>query len=435
MKRSINYIAVVFILIVFFCTGCSNVADEKKILSDLENDVHFAFLDDGEKIEKLEIDKRQTEKKQNVDTVWCTITTSDTEVLLEKNAVLQYEYYDKGGWMLNDVTVNPSNEWIRTPLKGVDDAKVLSSLYGIHITVDGEEWLIEQNNITNFSIEQHNTNLENKTDEFIASLTLDSDAEEVKGQLVINYIFTNAWQIESLSENEIFTVTIKPEAVFAVTEDNIMGEIDNQQFEYGAVKSSVGQSLTLVDNSSNQMVTVKKSQLSDFRIDKQETGFRGSYQKLFCSGVLTTAHVSFVLNAEIEYEYSKNDGWNVKSVTLIPELLSVNIQGDWKGDYTAAGSRGSVTLSITDISDDGTISGVYSWTPNDESLYDMPGSYFVSGTMDVERLFLELKAGEWIVKPPKALSVTKIDIRTMLYIDDSAMKGIGHESASISIKN
>ena len=432
MKKKVLLILTMMILLSLLI-GCTNTANEKKIQSDLETNTQFDFLNEGEKIEKLEIEKRQTDKNQKVDTIWCTITTADTEISYQKSVVLTYSLYDKGGWILDDVSVNKSKEWIKTPLKGIDDEKIQSSLSGQFITVNDEEWRITKDNISNFSIDKQETNLEEKTDRVIVSLTLNEDVEEAKGQLAINYIFEDEWKIDTLSDNTAFTVTVKPEAVLNVTEDDLMNEVANQGFQYGGSKPDKDAKLIIVDNSSQQTVTVNKSELSDFQINNQESSSKGSSQKYFCSGILTTSYVVFELNAEIEYKYNKNNGWNIESVTVIPEVVSVDVEGEWTGTYISAGDRGKVTLSITDVSDDGTISGIYSWTPEVIDIARQPGSYNVSGTIDKDRLLLDLKAGEWIDKPKWSSFTAKHDIGTMLYIDDSEMQGIGHESGSIMV--
>ena len=83
MRKS-RCIVLLFIAVILLLSGCSSVANEKKIQSDLETDTQFDFLNEGEKIEKLEIEKRQTDKKQKIDTIWCMITTADTEVSYRK---------------------------------------------------------------------------------------------------------------------------------------------------------------------------------------------------------------------------------------------------------------------------------------------------------------------------------------------------------------
>ena len=68
MRKS-RCIVLLFIAVILLLSGCSSVANEKKIQSDLETDTQFDFLNEGEKIEKLEIEKRQTDKKQKIDGV------------------------------------------------------------------------------------------------------------------------------------------------------------------------------------------------------------------------------------------------------------------------------------------------------------------------------------------------------------------------------
>lgn len=57
------------------CTGCSSVAKEKDIKEDLEQFSEWDFLEKGEKIDKVVIEKRKTVKEQKEDTVWCVVTT------------------------------------------------------------------------------------------------------------------------------------------------------------------------------------------------------------------------------------------------------------------------------------------------------------------------------------------------------------------------
>ena len=51
MRKS-RCIVLLFIAVILLLSGCSSVANEKKIQSDLETDTQFDFLNEGEKIEK-----------------------------------------------------------------------------------------------------------------------------------------------------------------------------------------------------------------------------------------------------------------------------------------------------------------------------------------------------------------------------------------------
>ena len=72
---------------------------EEEIQQDLESFSDKAFLDDGEKIDSLTIEKRDTDKKNKSDLVWCTIVTEKDDVSYEKEVTLSYYLYD-GHWKI-----------------------------------------------------------------------------------------------------------------------------------------------------------------------------------------------------------------------------------------------------------------------------------------------------------------------------------------------
>ena len=106
MRRNIRLTLLMSLLLicVFSLFGCgATAADENQIRQDLESNTKFHFLGTNEQIDTVVIDKRQTDKNQKTDTVWCTIVTNDTAVSCEKGVVLSYGLYDKTGWVLDDV--------------------------------------------------------------------------------------------------------------------------------------------------------------------------------------------------------------------------------------------------------------------------------------------------------------------------------------------
>lgn len=387
----------------------------------------FDFLKDGEKIEKLIIEKRQTDKKQKIDTVWCTITTADTEISYQKDVVLTYGLYDKDGWILDDVSVN---DIMKTPIKGIAEENIADSLDGKFVTIKDERWDITEDNIKSIFIDNQNTNFEENVDIVTVSLTLDEDVEEASGKIEINYKFDDEWKIDTISEIEEFKTTIKPEKALDITEENLIDELNEQKFEYGESKTNNGNGISFTNYGSQQTITINKNEISNFVIENQASLSKGSCQEFNCRYTLTKQCVTFDIQAKIRYLYDSNIGWRLDGMTILPEIVSVNIGGDWKGNYVVAGSNGEVVLSISSINDAGSISGIYSWTSSRQA-----GSYYVSGTIDKDTLLLNMSAGEWIDKPSNALSVTKIDVRAILYVDDSKIKGIGHESASFKVSH
>lgn len=424
MKKVISTM-LLLVLLSTLLTGCNSTVDEKQIQEDLEADSQFDFLKDNEKIEKLVIEKRQTEKEQKVDTIWCTITTADTEISYQKDAVLTYGLYDKGGWILDDISIN---EIIKTPLKGVSEEKISSSLKGQFITINDERWDIGEDNLKSISIDSQNTNLEECIDIVTVSITLDEEVEEASGKLEINYNFDDEWKIDNILEIEEFKTTVKPEKALDVTGENLIDEINGQEFSYGESKTGNGNGISFTNYNSQQTITINKSEISDLVIENQISSSKGMCQEFDCRFTLMKQSVVFDIQAQIRYLYDSNNGWGFDSVTILPEVSSVNIEGDWKGTYVVAGDNGEVVLKITSTDESGNINGIYSWTSSKQA-----GSYYVSGTIDKDTLRLNMTAGEWIDKPSNAMFVTKVDIRAILYADDSEMEGIGHQSASFKV--
>ncbi len=120
----------VLIAMLFVLTACGKSApSEKQIAKDLPEEARTIYIDiddNGEEsfvldVQNIEIEKRQTNEKD--DTVYCTITMENDEYRYVGDYILYYNYYDKGGWILDnwldstDSDGNSSGEII--PLSGV----------------------------------------------------------------------------------------------------------------------------------------------------------------------------------------------------------------------------------------------------------------------------------------------------------------------------
>lgn len=134
----------------------------------------------------------------------------------------------------------------------------------------------------------------------------------------------------------------------------------------------------------------------------------------------------------MELTFTYSSGWNEPSIETNAKLENLDITGEWTGNYTAAGSSGTVSLNISEVNGD-EVSGSYSYTPDRIDKYTQPGSYSFSGTIDKETLMLNLEAGEWISKPERVLSTDKVNIRAFIKINDKIMEGIGHGSATFKV--
>jgi len=434
MKKYI--LAIVTLVLSFILAGCSasmssSIADEEAILEELKTGTMFV-LDEKEVIKEIVIEKRQTDEENRTDTVWCILNTEDEEVAYQKRAVLTYGYYDDKGWLLDDVEVGSHKEWGRTPLKGVNTTNIASNISDskLRVKIGEDSWLLDSSSIAEATVEAQNTDLEKKSDEIIVKVTLDSQVQQAVGEVVLKYSFGSSWQLTSATTNGEFIAMEKPGTGLEVAEDDLLNAINNYVFMYEPKTTS--EKISYGSSSYEQTVTLDKSQVSDFVIQSKEMREKGTLIQYHCSGVLTKAHAVFSFKVEIGYFYD-GEKWNFADAIFDSEVISANVLGEWKGTYKGIPRNGTTTLNITNIDENGLITGVYSWTPDEINEYSQPGSYYVSGTMDLNTLCLNLIAGEWIDEPSWALSITKQNVECALYADAGQLLGRGHEGYYFTI--
>ena len=413
MKKNL-VILITLILSLVVLVGCgASVAKEKQIQEDLEAFSDKVFLDDGETITSLVIDKRDTDKKQKTDRVWCTVTTEKDDISYEKGVMLDYYLYDKAGWTLDDYTIDDSEKWVIRPLKGVNEGEISTSLIGKTIMVDDEEWGIGEGEVSNLSIQSQNTNLEKNTDQVTVEIVLESDVERVTGVVTADYQFDKAWKITNLSVKDTLSAEIKDGKALNIDAEKLKADVNGHQEEYG-----------LKDNT--HKITIKKSGIEDLKIVSQQSESKGCTQVIHYSAKLVKKNVTFNMDAETTYTYSE-DKWTYQGTQVDLSLDSVDLLGTWKGTYTAVISDGVNELDITEV-DGNNITATYSYTP-----YKIiePGSYTVQGEFNPETLELVLQAGDWVQEPTKGTTYVKSNVSATLYVDEGTMEGIGHDGNGI----
>lgn len=418
MRRKYLMILPMALLMTLF-TGCSNVANEKQIKTDLEQYEETDVIKDDEKIEEIAIDKRQTDEDKKTDTVWCTITTQDSEISYQKECVLTYNLDKQKKWTLADVDVNDSDEWVKEPLKGIDEEAISLSLNDETVKVDDTEWYIEESEIKKISIDKQDTDIEQKKDTVLVSLTLESPVQKAEGQLEISYHFEDEWEIDSLAEKKSFTAQDIEGTAINATEKSLTEELVQSEIK--------------LDNDESN-ISIEKENISNFKIVNENTEDKGTFKTFECTATITKPTAVFQIAANIGYLYSEEEGWTCQPVTIKSTLESLNIVGEWKGTYNGAPYSGEAVLNILSLDENGTITATYSYTPETTSDYFQPGSYNVSGKIDFETLHMDLEAGDWIAEPSKTLSVTKANIRANLYVNDSIIEGLGQEGNVFTLK-
>lgn len=371
------YLVVVFIVMILF-VGCGNSRmSQEELQSNLEKYLQDEYLDENDKLVEVKITDWQTEEEENRDSIRCTIVTEDEKYRYEKKAIFIYVLDNEGEWCMDDFSVEEKFKWIITPLTGVDKEQIAASLIGMTFTVNNEIWNIKEDNIESVSIADQKTDLAALTDTVTVNITINDKVQRASGQAVIHYIFDNEWNIwmlDSMSGKDSFTAETKAGLDLNVTEEILLDTLSGQIIEYG------------INNI--QDITLNKDEISDFVIEKQEASEKGSIETYFCKGILTKPHATFTIEMEAPYWYS--DGWKLQPVVITAKCASVELEGKWTGSNVYGHS---CELDITEIDENGNINAVYS---DNGDRFNKGFSYYVSGSIDLNNLRVDLEAGEVI---------------------------------------
>jgi len=107
-------LTLVLLIVVIALTGCTESVESFNNIK--KDDTILEFLQENygvTEITNITLEKRQTNKEKKQDIVYCNITSQNDTDRLNGNFLLRYNYYDKGGWVLESIKEN-SHEW--TPL-------------------------------------------------------------------------------------------------------------------------------------------------------------------------------------------------------------------------------------------------------------------------------------------------------------------------------
>ena len=169
MKKSLSVfgLAVLLLLSLFVFSSCgeSRKVSDKQLVNDLSVNETIATIFKSELFEtepfeyfSHNITKRQTNPEKKEDIIYCNLTVSNKNFSVNADCVLNYNYYDEGGWILDDVEVSNrkvsptntfSNEEIMNVFKKASTQSVISNILEEHgqagITVLKSEIVSENN--------------------------------------------------------------------------------------------------------------------------------------------------------------------------------------------------------------------------------------------------------------------------------------------------
>lgn len=441
MKKKWITLAVLVLAMVWVCTGCNSPVKEKDIKEDLENYTKERLLDDGQKIDKVEIDKRSTDKQQKLDEIWCTVTVKDSNLEYQKHYILTYLLYDQGGWNLDEVDSDESKKDTVIPVKGVTKKDVKESLEGKKLKTEEGKWNIESGEIKSLKIQSQKTDLEKKTDNLTVKITLDSEVENASGKVNMKYVFDDGWVLKTVKGQGKLKISAKKDKALNASGDDLISDLEKEEIYYAVNPDERS------DDDEGSIMTdpiqynIKKDEMSNFKIVSDKRRNKGKDVIYKCSFDMKKTMMSCNMEAEMEYIYDTEEdenGWYLDNIStkIKPDSLSCDLQGEWKGAYEGIGlESGNAELNITSV-DGNNITGVYSYTPDtvNDSIGLHSGSYNVSGTLDPEYLYLKLTAGDWVNQPNNEGAFEKQDIKAEFNFVDGTIVGRGQDNVLFTVK-
>ncbi|MGN0342902.1 MAG: hypothetical protein ACI4DO_08920 [Roseburia sp.] len=379
-------------------------------MADLEKETEYAILNQGEHIEEVVIENRQTEKKQSLDIVWCTIRTSDGKVSYEKQVNLTYILTEQNGWILSDAVVNPEEKWIITPLKGVDETDITDALSGQTIVIEDENWDIQKENIENVKVVDQSTDLEGKKDSITVDVELVSGALIAQGELQMNYSFDANWKLENYEVQTPFECSYQSGAEPAITEIDLMKVISENPIDF---TESAKQ---------EELVHASETELSDFSITQSTRSNMGTLMTYDCKFLINKEIVTLEAEAAITYLYDRSAGWEVTEVkypsVAVSSVNYAGLIGTWKGQMSEYDSSNytmqSIVMEITEITDDGYVT----------ASIDVPSenrSCVLKGYIDTNDLSFTLSFEEWIQKPKSLASILKPKLQGVIDVEGCSL--------------
>ena len=138
MRHKKMLIIVCSMLFAIILTGCSNNGkSEKEIASDLSNSDYLPV--DGLVISDIDAFQRRTDTKDGTDLVYVKASGKAGSIEYQFSYLLNYLYFDKGGWILQSAEPYQMEEW---SIDSVDETIVQKDvvendygiLYGVAIT-------------------------------------------------------------------------------------------------------------------------------------------------------------------------------------------------------------------------------------------------------------------------------------------------------------
>ena len=372
-------------------SGPRQVPNAARMKNELSKDGR-SFIPATQIVDIVDILSEETGKE---DELWVhhatvLVNSSDSELAYVKYGALTYQRNEEMEWVLTNMTAERMELWTVSPLTGVKESFIESSvreaLLWQSVTIDGEDWRIDENTLEEIKVNSQKTSLENRRDTVIVTVVLGSEAKTAEGQIELEFVFNDsAWSLGSHRGNAPFKSIYRPAAVFELTNDQLLNEL-------------VRNDATVLRefNWAGQTITITRDEISGLKIHDYESSNKGAKRVYNFSFDLDKDIVDFEVDAQVSYSFDSLSGWALGDFTFTAVVTSNALEGTrWTGitlPWFPDSNQRHVNMEILEVANDGAVRVRISAT-------ERTAVSTLIGFINFNDLSVKLNFEEWIIRP------------------------------------
>ncbi|MBQ9968476.1 MAG: zinc ribbon domain-containing protein [Oscillospiraceae bacterium] len=360
----------------------------------------YLSLAPEEAVTSFSVDSRETSRLHRQDTLWCAITTEDPGVRASRSYVMNYRL-TREGWILAAVDDHSTENWTTEPLSGASAEEAALALVGCEIEFDDTyTYTLTEADAAAAQILDQTTDLASRVDLLRVSVSAVDDLVGWTAEADLELIFENGWIFGDFRPDAP-QLEFKPGMAFDLTEEDFLAVLAANPIPFAQPADDV--TATVVTDgeeqapaaSAAQTIKVDKDAVSELTVTETAFDITADTQTVLVSFKLDKQVAKLSVEAALTYVFE--DGWRIDTITYVPTVEEIVLDGEWKGTYTESEGRiPGVTLTIAQ-NEDGTDNNVFAFGPSEQSPYFFTGKYYVSDEADPKTLAVDLKATDWVL--------------------------------------
>ena len=159
MKRAFKPLIMSLALVLMIATlaACGGGSGPRAIpnVSRIQEDLTesgLSIIPTSQTIDSIEILDYETDNDAGLHQATVVIHSHDEEVAYIKYAAMTYQRNADREWVLSNIRADRQNMWSTSPLVGAQETVIEAALHGLRVTIDGDEWRLDEDSIENVTV-------------------------------------------------------------------------------------------------------------------------------------------------------------------------------------------------------------------------------------------------------------------------------------------